>query len=136
MPLLMISPFPIEFVRDGEDIFIRFEEDDAVRRIHMGASTPPSEHTLLGYSTGQWDNGSLVVATTHLVAELFDPDGVRQSANIRVVERFTPAVDGSRMDYRITITDPEIFTESFDLTRYFVWRPELLVHAYDCQTQP
>jgi hypothetical protein len=136
MPLLMISPFPVEFVRDGDDILIRFEEDDAVRRIHMSASTPPTEHTLLGYSTGRWENGSLVVATSHLVAELFDPDGVRQSANIRVVERFTPAADGSRLDYRVTVTDPEIFTASFDLTRYFVWRPELQVHEYDCIAQP
>jgi hypothetical protein len=47
-----------------------------------------------------------------------------------------PAADGSRLDYRITVTDPEIFTESFDLTRYFVWRPELQVHAYDCKAQP
>lgn len=136
MPLLMISPFPIEFVRDGEDILIRFEEDDAVRRIHMGASTPPSEHTLLGYSTGWWEDSSLVVETSHLVADLFDPDGVRQSAGIRVVERFTPTTDGSRLDYRVTVTDPEIFTESFGLTRYFVWRPELLVHEYDCIVQP
>jgi hypothetical protein len=136
MPLLMITPFPIELARDGEDILIRFEEDDAVRRIHMGASTPPSEHTLLGYSTGRWENGSLIVETSHLLAELFDPDGVRQSANIRVVERFMPAADGGRMDYRVTVTDPEIFAESFDLTRYFVWRPELQVHPYDCKTQP
>jgi hypothetical protein len=132
MPLLMITPFPLEVVRDGEDILIRFEEDDAVRRIHMAASTPPSEPTFLGYSTGRWEGGALVVETSRLPAELFDPDGVRQSANIRVVERFMPAADGSRMDYRITITDPEMFTESFDLTRYFVWRPELIVNKYDC----
>jgi len=132
MPLLMITPFPIELVRDGEDILIRFEEDDAVRRIHMGTGAPPSEHTLLGYSTGRWEEGALVVETSHLLAELFDPDGVRQSADIRVIERFMPAADGSRMDYRVTVMDPEIFTETFDLTRYFVWRPELLVHAYDC----
>ena len=136
MPLLMISPFPIEFVRDGDDVLIRFEEDDAVRRIHMGPSAPPDEHTLLGWSTGRWEGGSLVVATSHLVADLFDPDGVRQSAGINVVERFTPTADGSRLDYRVTVTDPEIFTESFDLTRYFVWRPELLVHEYDCVVQP
>ena len=107
-------------------------EDDAVRRIHMGTSTPPSDHPLLGYSTGRWEEGVLVVDTSHLPSDLFDPDGVRQSANIRVVERFMPAADGSRLDYRVSVTDPEIFTEPFDLTRYFVWRPELLVHKYDC----
>jgi hypothetical protein len=132
MPLLMITPLPLEFARDGEDIVIRFEEDDAVRRIHMGASTPPSAHSFLGYSTGRWENDTLVVETSHLQAALLDPDGVRQSAEIRVVERFMPAVNGERMDYRITITDPEIFTQPFDLTRYFIWRPELVVNEYDC----
>ena len=38
MPYIMITPYPIEFVRDGDDIVIRMEEDDAVRRIHMGRS--------------------------------------------------------------------------------------------------
>jgi hypothetical protein len=135
MPLLMITPFPIEFVRDGADILIRFEEDDAVRRIHIGASQPPSAHSFLGYSAGRWEGNTLVVETTHMQAELFDPDGIRQSENIRVVERFTPAPGGERMDYRITISDPETFTETFELTRYFVWRPELVVNRYDCAQQ-
>lgn len=133
MPLLMISPFPIEFVRDGEDIRIKFEEDDAVRTIHMDAAAPPSEHSFLGFSRGRWEGETLVVETTNLQADLFDPDGVRQSENIRVVERFMPAADGSRMDYRVRIEDPVTFTEPFELTRYFVWRPELVVNPYDCR---
>jgi hypothetical protein len=133
MPLLMISPFPVEFVRDGEDIRIEFEEDDAVRTIHMDTSEPPPEHSFLGYSKGRWDGDALVVETTNMQAELFDPDGVRQSQNIRVVERFVPAADGSRMDYRIRIEDPATFTEPFELSRYFVWRPELVVNPYDCR---
>jgi hypothetical protein len=134
MPLLMISPYPIEFLRDGDDIVMRFEEDDAVRRIHMGA-LPPAQQSFLGHSTGVWDGETLVVTTTHMQAELFDPNGIRQSENIRVVERFTPAVNGERMNYRISITDPETFTATFELTRYFVWRPELVVNEYDCREQ-
>jgi hypothetical protein len=132
MPLLMITPFPIEFSHEGDDIVIRFEEDDAVRHIHMGSVPAPTAHSFLGFSTGRWEGSTLVVETSHLEAALFDPDGVRQSENIRVVERFMPAANGERMDYRIAITDPEIFTETFELTRYFVWRPELVVGSYDC----
>ena len=132
MPLLMITPYPIEFVRDGEDIVIRIEEDDAERRIHMGQASPPDEHSFVGFSTGTWDGDTLVVETTHLQAELFSLEGVRQSENIRIVERFMPSADGERMDYRITISDPETFTEDFELTRYFIWRPDLTVSAYDC----
>jgi hypothetical protein len=136
MPLLMITPLPLEFARDGADILIRFEEDNAVRRIHMGPRTPPSQHQFLGYSQGRWQGDTLVVETTHLQAGLFDPAGVQQSDKIRVVERFTTAANGERLDYRITIEDPETFSEPFDLSRYFVWRPELVVNDYDCAPQP
>jgi hypothetical protein len=40
--------------------------------------------------------------------------------------------DGTRLNYRIEIDDPETFTEPFELGRYFVWRPELRVNPYDC----
>lgn len=132
MPLLMITPYPVEFVRDGEDVVIHMEEDDAVRRIYMGEVLPPNEHSFLGFSTGTWEGDTLVVETTHMQAELFSMEGVLQSENISVVERFMPSADGERMDYRITISDPETFSEDFDLTRYFVWRPDLNVSPYDC----
>lgn len=136
MPLIMITPYPIEFVRDGEDIVIRMEEDDAVRRIYMGDVSPPDEHTFLGFSTGTWEGETLVVETTHMLAELFSPEGILQSEDIRVIERFMPSADGERMDYRITISDPVTFTEDFELTRYFVWRPDLTVSPYDCVDSP
>jgi hypothetical protein len=28
------------------------------------------------------------------------------------------------------------FSEPFDLGRYFVWRPELVVNPYDCRVDP
>jgi hypothetical protein len=60
MPLLMITPFPIEFVRDGADILIRFEEDDAVRRIHMGPRTGPSRR----FSDSRRGDGRMVLSSS------------------------------------------------------------------------
>jgi hypothetical protein len=51
---------------------------------------------------------------------------------MHLVERFTPNADYTRLDYRLTVTDPQYFTKSFDLTRYFVWKPENIVRPYDC----
>ena len=59
-------------------------------------------------------------------------DGVPQSDQISLVERFTPNADYSRLDYTLTVTDPVYFTETFELTRYFVWRPEMTVASYNC----
>jgi len=132
-PLIMISPLPMEFVRDGDDIVLKIEEYDSVRRIHMAPdATPPAEHTLFGFSRGRWDGTALVVETTQIAAGYFDHEGTPQSDRIRVTERFTPNADYTRLDYRLTVDDPEYFTEPFELTRYFVWKPENSVHPYEC----
>jgi hypothetical protein len=58
-----------------------------------------------------------VVETSHIRAQYFDPDGEPQSDQIRLVERFTPNADYTRLDYGITVTDPVCFTEPFELER-------------------
>jgi hypothetical protein len=131
MPALMITPFPIEFSRRGDDIVIRFEEDDAERLIVMGSAAPGAP-ALLGRSRGRFEGDTLVVETDRVSAEYFDGEGTPLGARARFVERFTPSADGRRLDYVIEISDPEAFTETFELERYFVWRPELKVKPYDC----
>jgi hypothetical protein len=132
-PLIMITPAPVEFVRDGDRILMRIEEYDSLREIHMNAdAAAPAEHTQFGFSRGRFDGETLIVETDHIQEQYFDPDGVPQSESMSLVERFMPNADYTRLDYRITVTDPVYFTEPFDLTRYFVWRPEMRVAPYDC----
>ena len=132
-PLIMITPAPVEFVRDGDRILMRIEEYDSLRVIHMNEDAePPEEPTQMGFSRGRFEGETLVVETDHIQEQYFDPDGVRQSEQMRTVERFTPNAAYDRLDYRITVEDPVYFTEPFDLTRYFVWRPEMTVVPYNC----
>lgn len=132
-PLIMITPSPMDFTRQGDDILMRLEEYDARRLIHMDPNAQaPAEHTIFGFSKGHFDGNVLVVETDHIAAGYFDPAGVRQSDQIRTVERFMPNADYSRLDYEITVTDPVNFSEPFTLSRYFVWYPEMSVHPYEC----
>lgn len=133
-PLIMISPLPMEFVRQGNDqILLKIEEYNVRRVIHMSPNAqPPAEHSQFGFSRGRFEGNTLVVETDHLQPQYFDSDGVPQSTEMRTVERFIPNADYTRLDYRITINDPVYFTEPFDLTRYFVWKPENTVHTYEC----
>jgi hypothetical protein len=129
----MITPAPVEFVRDGDKILLRIEEYDSLRVIHMDPKTqPPAKPSQFGFSRGRFEGRTLVVETDHIQKQTFDPDGVPQSERMTLVERFTPNADNSRLDYRITVTDPVYFTKSFDLTRYFVWKPEMTVARYNC----
>jgi hypothetical protein len=132
-PLIMISPLPMEFTREGDNIIMRLEEYDTVRTIHMNPKdVAPPAHTLYGYSRGRWEGTTLVVETDHLAAGYFDHEGTPQSNQIKTVERFIPNADYSRLDYTLTTTDPVYFTRPFDLKRYFVWKPENRVHPYEC----
>jgi hypothetical protein len=132
-PLIMITPAPIEFVRDGDTIVMRIEEYDSRRVIHMNPdAVAPDEHTQFGFSRGHFEGKTLVVETDHLKAQYFDPDGVPESESMRTVERFIPNEKFDRLDYRIAIEDPVYFTEPFELKRYFVWKPEMTVRPYDC----
>jgi len=132
-PLIMISPLPVEFSKKGDQIIMRLEEYDSVRTIRMNPKdVAPPAHTLFGYSRGRWEGTTLVVETDHIAAGYFDHLGTPQSDQIKTVERFTPNADYSRLDYTLTTTDPVNFTRTFDLKRYFVWKPENTVHPYEC----
>jgi len=134
MPNMMSNPYPIEFLKQNADIVLRLEEYDAVRTFHMAArppgSTPPSP---LGYSVGRWDGATLVVTTTGIGKRLF-PYGIQLSERAEVVERFIPSADGSRLDYKLRVTDPVNFTKPVELESYRIWLPEAEVKPYKCTT--
>jgi len=134
MPRLMTNPLPMEFVRQGDVVLQRFEENDNVREIFLTAAseTAPDEPKMLGHSRGSWDGSTLVVTTTNVAVDRFDNAGTPFGEDMRLVERFTPSEDGTRLDYTLQVTDPQTFTEPFTVGRYWIWRPEIVVSAYNC----
>ncbi len=132
-PLIMITPLPVEFSRAGDDILLRMEEYDSKRVIHMSANaSAPAGNTQMGFSRGHWEGTTLVVETDHIAAGYFDHEGTPQSDQIKTVERFIPNAAYDRLDYTLTTTDPVYFEKPFTLNRYFVWKPEMSVHPYEC----
>lgn len=135
MPYLMVTPYPLEFIEDGDDIEIHFEEFGERRTIHMNSDGPPDNEpfTRLGYSSGRWDGDTLIVETERIEASHFYGDGTPTSRAMHVTERFTLADDESRLDYHLTVDDPEMFTEVMEFTRYWAWRPEIHVRPFGCE---
>jgi hypothetical protein len=134
MPTIMTQPYPIEFVEQDDAIRLRIEEYDLVRTIHLDAearrAAPPSD---LGYSIGRWDGRTLEVTTTDITWTYFDHAiGIPQSDAVGLVERFTPSVDGSRLDYMLTVTDAVTFTQPVVMEKYWLSIPGVRVEPYDC----
>jgi len=134
MPRLMRNPLPMEFVRNGEDILQRFEEDDSVRVIHMNVTSPgeTAERSALGYSKGRWEGDTLIVETSRLLPERFDNHGTPFSDALELYEEFSVSEDGNRLDYVLKATDPNTFPEPIEMRRQWGWRPEIVVGVYNC----
>jgi hypothetical protein len=133
MPAIIRQPFPIEFVDRGDTIALKMEEYDTLRTIHMressGAETP---RTPLGYSVGHWEEGTLVVETTRLNEPYVNNVGVPLGPSAKLVERFSPSTDGSRLNYTLSITDPDSLTAPIEGRRSWVWRPAERVMPFNC----
>lgn len=135
MPTIMEEPYPIEFVQDGDTIRLRIEEYDTVRTIDMTGAAASLPKTLLGRSTGRWDGKTLVVATSRIDWPYLDRNGVPLGPNATLLERFTPNETGTRLNYQLTVTDPDTFTQPLELRRAWVSRLGESVKPYNCQSR-
>ena len=135
MPRIMTNPHPFEFIDQGDQIALRTELYDIERTIHMNRSEPSSSEpwSKLGYSTGEWEDESLIVRTSRINWPFFDTIGTPQSEAVEVVERFTVSDDQNRLDFHITVTDPQTFTEPATAEGYWLALGET-IPIYDCQT--
>lgn len=133
--------YAIRFERLEADIVLKNEYREIDRVIHMGADAGASGRaraaTPLGWSTGRWDGDSLVVTTTDIdwpYFQLYGLEGVPQSREMTIVERFTPSADGTELKYDIEATDPRTFTRTVRAEGYrtFSWRPGFKFLPQDC----
>jgi hypothetical protein len=135
MPALMGNPYPMEFVQVGKDIELRFEEFDALRKIHMdvGVARPASVPlSPLGYSVGRWEGKTLVVDTSRINWPYFDRSGAPQTVNVAINERFTVVQNGNRLDYVMTVNEPASLVKPFVWNAYFVWKPGEAINPFVC----
>jgi hypothetical protein len=135
MPLIMEAPYPFEIVKDGENILWHNEEFDTIRTIHMSPDASPEGQpdSLLGYAVGHWENETtLVVSTSRINWGHLDGQGVPGSTGMEILERFTVSPEGERLDYTITITDPEYLIKPMTFGKHWVWYPDAVVGNYDC----
>ena len=105
-------------------------------RPHVGANV----RAHMGDPRGHWEGNSLVVETTNftgkapmLIAGI--PGGVRgprpSTVNMKTIERFT-RVGNDRIDYEMTIEDPEIQADKWTISYPMFLDPEYQFYEYAC----
>jgi hypothetical protein len=105
------------------------------RTIWMDGRPHPSEdapHTWLGFSTGRWEGGSLIVTTTHLKNTWLRRNGPPRSDKATLVERFTR--HGNYLTIVTSIYDPVYYTEPVVRSRDFINNPNGSMGGFVCET--
>jgi hypothetical protein len=133
MPWIMNQPYPVEFVDAGDRILLRIEEYDTVRTIYVDDDTAFARPTSrLGNSVGRWFGKELHVETRRIDWPFFNQTGIPQGPDVRMAEVFRLSPDGSRLEYELTIDDPDTFTAPVHLDKQWMWRPGEQVRPYEC----
>ena len=134
MPFIMEQPYPLQFVAAGDEILLKMEEYDTVRRIAMkpGVARRADPKSPLGVSFGRWDGGVLVVFTQDIGYGWVNGTGIPLGPEATTQERFELNADGSRLEYTLTVTDAATFTAPATFRKAWEWRPGEQVRPYEC----
>jgi hypothetical protein len=109
------------------EVVFTIDAMNARRVVHLDRSSAPPglEPSLLGYSLGRWENGTLIVETTHFTAQ---PEGyafdLPSSTAKRIVERFALSADRKHLEYEATVEDPEYLAAPVSHRTLWDYRPE------------
>jgi len=88
----------------------------------------------LGDARGHWEGNTLVVETTNLTDQTSigaNGNGLRHSADMKMVERFTRNATDELM-YEIRIDDPKTYTRPFTMRVPLISPPGFQLLPYDC----
>jgi hypothetical protein len=135
MPFIMEQPYPMELVAAGDEILLKMEEYDTVRRIAMkpGVAQRAEPKSPLGVSFGRFEGAALVVFTQDIGYGWVNGTGIPLGPEATTQERFELNADGSRLEYTLTVTDAATFTAPARFTKAWEWRPGEQVRPYECR---
>lgn len=107
-PKSMTLPYAHRITRpDPATLVIERDLMEGSRIVHLGNAPAPGAPSKLGFSTGRFDNGELVVESSNFVADRWGTHtGIDSSAEKHVIERFRLIEGGMGMELEITVTDP------------------------------
>jgi hypothetical protein len=115
VPRANYMSLPFQILQSDNLITIVYEYAQATRHVVFKDPGAPPFDSWMGQSVAHWEGDTLVVVVTGMNdSTWFDRAGNFHSADMKVVERWTPTGPGV-MRYEAEITDPTTFTRPWKL---------------------
>jgi len=126
----------LEIHQTPNDVVIRYEMIHETRIIPLDGTPHVGEaiKMYMGDARGRFEGETLVVETQNLIGKTaigLNGNGPPLSPSARLVERFTRVAD-DRIDYSVTVTDPETYTAPFTIAFPITPQPDYQVLPYEC----
>ena len=128
----------MEIVQWPDRVLIRYEKDDQLRTVWLDGRQPtPLDFSIQGFSVGRYEDGALLVDTTHFVFDITgfdDYNGIPSSQQKRVTERYWREENELRMT--LTVEDPMFLRAPVAYTTRWLPAPDgYKLQAYDCDAE-
>ena len=141
-PPPFLSLFPDLRTIDVNDatVVMRFEGAIGVpmeRVVHLNQDDHPVDVTpsLMGHSIGRWEGDTLVIDTVGFTPHRFGVLTFPSGPNKHLVERLTLTEDRLRLEYALTLEDPDVLAAPFSFTAIWNHRPDLEFSGVACDAE-
>jgi hypothetical protein len=118
LPLIATVPLPFKIVQTPQLIVLLHEENTVFRQVFLDGRKPVEDAVprWMGYSTGRWEDGVLVVDTVGFNdRHWLDAMGHPNSDKLHLTERFR-RTDVGHLEVDVTIDDPGAYTKPINYT--------------------
>jgi len=126
--------YPMQLFQTKKELLMLFEYEPIPRRIYTDGRDFPTDlpPQWFGYSIGHWDGDTLVVETKNIRGDnVLTTDGLPQSGQMHVTERFTLLDGGKTLEVKVKAVDPVYYTKPLELTVYWA-RSDVEQHEFVC----
>lgn len=135
VPRVTYMPYPFQIFQTPDQIVMTYEWVHTIRNIFMTGEHPEGPiQWYMGDSRGHWEGDTLVVDVVHFTDETwFDRAGNFHGEGLHVIERYT-RTGPDHLLYEVTVEDPEVFTEPWQMSMPLYRRQEdsIRVLEYEC----
>lgn len=133
-PRLMLTPEPFAILQQPRMIMLVYQWNRLFRQISLGQplkSTLRGEdwwefRTKQGYAEGHWEGDTLIVKTVGLSGDKLLDNLLPNSDQLELTERIRLR-DANTLEDRITITDPQMFSRSWEVVLTYARQPDSLL---------
>jgi hypothetical protein len=131
--VVMLGLFPQQIVQTPQQLVMLYEYMNVFRVIPMNTKHPDDIIPgYMGHSVGRWEGDTLVVDTIGFNDKTWlAGTGTFHSDALHITERFT-RVSKDRIDYEVTMEDPNVLTKPWTLTSSLMLREGTRLQEYVC----